>query len=37
VERLQHVAKMLDSLVDGLQLSIVGAVFLLGRVELPGE
>jgi hypothetical protein len=28
---------MLHGLIDGEQLSIVGALFLLGRVELLGE
>jgi hypothetical protein len=37
VARLQHVAEVLHGLVDSLQLSIGGAVFLLGRVELLAE
>jgi hypothetical protein len=37
VARLQHVAEMLYGLVDGQQLAVVCAVFLLGRVEFLGE
>jgi hypothetical protein len=36
VARFQHVMKMLYSLADGQQLTVVYAVFLLGRVEFPG-
>jgi hypothetical protein len=28
---------MLHGLVDGQQLSVVGAVFLMGWIQLPGE
>jgi hypothetical protein len=35
--RFHHVAETLHDLIDSQQLSIVGAVFLLGRVELLGE
>jgi hypothetical protein len=34
VVRLQHMAEMLYGLVDGQQLSVVGAVLPLGWVEL---
>jgi hypothetical protein len=37
VARFQHVTEMLHGLVDSQQLSIVGALFLLGWVQLPGE
>jgi hypothetical protein len=37
VTRFQHVAEMLHGLVDSQLLSILGAVFLLCRVELLGE
>jgi hypothetical protein len=37
VARFQHVAEMLYGLVDGQQLAVVSAVFLLGRVEFLGE
>jgi hypothetical protein len=37
VTRFQHVAEMLHGLVDSQQLPIVGAVFLLYRVELGEE
>jgi hypothetical protein len=36
VARFQHVTEMLHGLVDSQQLSIVGVVFLLGRVEILG-
>jgi hypothetical protein len=35
--RFQHVSEMLHGLVDGQQLCIVGAVFLLSWAEFPGE
>jgi hypothetical protein len=34
VARFQHMAEILYGIVGGEQLAIVGAVFLLGRVEL---
>jgi hypothetical protein len=37
VGNFQHVAEMLDGLVDSQQLSIVCAVFLLSCVHLFGE
>jgi hypothetical protein len=37
VASFQHVAEMLDGLVDRKQLSIVCAVFLLGWVHLFGQ
>jgi hypothetical protein len=37
VTRFQHVAEMLHGLIDSQQLPIVGAVFLLCRVEFLGE
>jgi hypothetical protein len=37
VASIQHVAEMLHGLIDSQHLSIVGAVFLLGPVELLGE
>jgi hypothetical protein len=37
VARFQNVVDMLYGLVDGQQLAVVSAVFLLGRVELFGE
>jgi hypothetical protein len=37
VARFQHVMEMLHGLIDSQQFAIVGAVFLLGRVQLPGE
>jgi hypothetical protein len=37
VARFQHVSEMLYGLADGQQLPVVGAVFLLGWVQLPGE
>jgi hypothetical protein len=37
VARFQHVAEMIHGPVDCQQLSIIGAVFLLGRVELLVE
>jgi hypothetical protein len=37
VAHFQHVAEMLQGLVDSQQLSIVGTVFLLGRLELLGK
>jgi hypothetical protein len=37
VASFQHVAEMLDGLVDRQQLSIVCTVFLLGLVHLFGE
>jgi hypothetical protein len=37
VAHFQHVMEMLHSLIDCQQLSIVGAVFLPGRIELLGE
>jgi hypothetical protein len=37
VVHFQHVAEMFHSLIDSQQLSILGSVFLLCRVELLGE
>jgi hypothetical protein len=37
VARFQHVAEMLHGIIDSQQFAIVGAAFLLGRVQLPGE
>jgi hypothetical protein len=37
VARFQHVAEMLQGLVDSQQLLIAGALFLQGRVDLGEE
>jgi hypothetical protein len=37
VAGFQHVSEMLHGLVDGQQLPVVGAVFLLSWAEFPGE
>jgi hypothetical protein len=37
VAHFQHVAEMIHGLVDIHQLSIIGAVFLLGRAEFVAE
>jgi hypothetical protein len=37
VARFQHMSEMLHGLVDGQQLSVVGAVFLLSSAKFPGE
>jgi hypothetical protein len=35
--RFQQMAEMLHGLIDSQQFAIVGAVFLLGWVQLPGK
>jgi hypothetical protein len=37
VSSFQHVAEIPHGLIDGQQLPVIGAVFLLRRAELPGE
>jgi hypothetical protein len=37
MSRFQHMAEVLHGFVDGQQLAVVRAVFLLGRVEFLGE